>query len=610
MADLIHLLPDSVANQIAAGEVIQRPASVVKELMENAIDAGAAEVKVMVKDAGRTSIQVIDEGCGMSPTDARMAFERHSTSKISTAHDLFAIRTMGFRGEALASIAAIAHVELKSRRIEDEIGTRIRIEGSAVVEQEPAQCPAGSNFAVRNLFYNVPARRKFLKKNSTELNHIIREFRQIVLAQPGVAFSLFHNNALLFQLPPATFGKRIVDVFGGPIRESLTPMESATRIVKVRGYIGDPEKAQKRGGKQFFFVNNRYMKNPYLHKAIMKAYEKIIPPGTLPAYFIQLEVPSESLDVNIHPTKTEVKFEDQQAIWQILHAAVRESLGKNHMTPTLDFDQEGNIGIPPLTSNKEVKPPAVEIDPTYNPFEKGKPSQRPAPSAPKPQQTANMNWEQLYAGFENQTGPTTLRISSSAGSEEEDGQRDARQLFFQFKERYVMTPVKSGLMVIHQHRAHVRILYEHFLKTGQSRSGIIQRQLYPEKMELNNSDYNLLKELREDLKKVGIELELMENNQLQVSGIPAGAEVKSPRELIASLLESYSDDKDFGEDLKDALALSLAKATAIRSGRVLEQQEMRELVDKLFASEAPNYTPEGNKIVAFIKTGELEKLFQ
>ncbi|MBS3807439.1 MAG: DNA mismatch repair endonuclease MutL [Bacteroidales bacterium] len=622
MADIIQLLPDSVANQIAAGEVIQRPASVVKELMENAIDAGASEIKVVVKDAGKTSIQVIDDGEGMSPTDARLAFERHSTSKIRQAEDLFSIRTMGFRGEALASVAAISHVELKTRRQDDEVGTRLRIEGSQVQEQEPAQTPAGSNFLVRNLFYNVPARRKFLKKNSTELNHIIREFKQIVLARANIAFSLSHNNGLLFKLAPEKFGKRIVGVFGDVIRESITPIESQTRIVTIRGYIGHPDKAKKRGGEQFFFVNNRYMKNPYLHKAIMDAYEKIIPQGSLPAYFINLEVPSESLDVNIHPTKTEVKFEDQQAIWQILHASVRETLGRNHMTPMLDFDQENNIGIPPLTRNKDVKPPTIEVDPHYNPFEQednrnrgGAPGAGTPPPASRSSSSGNaqknppFNWQDLYDDFENDSGQTTIRIASAATKQEEKREEPGKT-FFQFKEKYIITPVKSGMMVIHQHRAHTRILFEYFLRMHRNRSRVVQKELYPEVVELNNSDYNLLKQLQGDLKKVGIDIQLMEDNAVRIDGIPAEAGGNSPRAMIESLLEAYAEDKDFGDDMKETLALSLARATAIDPGRVLEQQEMRELVDKLFASGSPNYTPEGNKIVAFIKTEDFDKLFK
>ncbi|MGM0530603.1 MAG: DNA mismatch repair endonuclease MutL [Bacteroidota bacterium] len=615
MADLIQVLPDSVANQIAAGEVIQRPASVVKELMENSVDAGASEIKVVVKDAGKTSIQVIDNGAGMSPTDARLAFERHSTSKIHAADDLFSIQTMGFRGEALASVSAIAHIELKTKRMEDEIGTRIRIEGSQVVDQEPAQCPDGSNFIVKNLFYNVPARRKFLKKDSTELNHIIQEFKRIALSHTDLSFSLIHNNVLLYRLNPSKFGKRIVNIFGENMRDNIIPVQSETRIVSIQGYIGRPEKAKKRGYEQFFFVNSRFMKNPYLHKAIMNAYEKIIPQGTLPAYFINLKVAPATLDVNIHPTKTEVKFEDQQAVWQILHASVKETLGKNNIVPSLDFDQKGNIGIPPLKKNRPVSPPSVQVDPDYNPFENKDPSRENAEKQRDWNDKQNLkNWEKLYNDFEQPPEQRTITLTSQAGSETKGkslaaGSRDASK-FFQFKESYILTPVKSGLMIINQHRAHTRILYEYYIQTQQSRSGVIQRQLYPEEVQLNNSDYNLLKEIKDEVKKIGIEIELKTSNVVEVRGIPAESDISNPAEVVEALLEQYGDNKNFGESLFERIALSLARATAIQYGRVLEQEEMHELLDRLFACSAPNYTPDGQKVISFIKTEEIEKLFK
>lgn len=615
MADIIQVLPDSVANQIAAGEVIQRPASVVKELVENSIDAGATEIKIVVKDAGKTSIQVIDNGAGMSPTDARLAFERHSTSKIHAAEDLFSIRTMGFRGEALASISAIAHIELKSKRMEDEIGTRIRIEGSQVVDQEPVQCKDGSNFTVKNLFYNVPARRKFLKKDSTELNHIIQEFKRLALSHSDLSFSLIHNNILLYKLGPAKFGKRIVDVFGETMRDNLIPVRSETRIVTIQGYIGHPEKAKKRGYEQFFFVNSRFMKNPYLHKAIMEAYDRIIPHGTLPAYFINLKVPADTLDINIHPTKTEVKFEDQQAVWQILHASVKESLGKNNIVPSLDFNQEGNIGIPPLKKDRKVSPPSIEVDPDYNPFEKEGSSKEHSDKKRNWTDKQNLkNWEKLYNDFEQPPEQKTITISSKAGSETEGkpstaGGRDSSK-FFQFKESYILTPVKSGLMIINQHRAHTRILYEYYIQTQKNRSGVIQKQLYPEEVQLNNSDYNLLKEIKDEVKKIGIEIELKSSHIVEVSGIPAESDITNPAEVVESLLEQYGSNKAFGENLLERIALSLARATAIQYGRVLEQEEMRELLDRLFACAAPNYTPDGQKVISFIKTEEIEKLFK
>ncbi len=613
MADIIQVLPDSVANQIAAGEVIQRPASVVKELMENSIDAGASEIKIVVKDAGRTSIQVIDDGAGLSPTDARLAFERHSTSKIHAAEDLFSIQTIGFRGEALASVAAISHIELKTKRKEDEIGTRIRIEGSEVIEQEPTQCPDGSNFIVKNLFYNVPARRKFLKKNSTEMNHIIQEFKRVALANTDLTFSLIHNNVLLYKLNPAKFGKRIVDVFGETMRDNLIPVRSETRIVTIQGYIGRPEKAKKRGYEQFFFVNSRFMKNPYLHKAIMDAYEKIIPQGTLPAYFINLKVPADTIDINIHPTKTEVKFEDQQAIWQILNASVKEALGKNNIVPSLDFDQKGNIGIPPLKKNREVTPPSIEVDPDYNPFEKGSGSSDNPNNKRSSIDKENLkNWESLYQDFEQPPGQRTITLTSQAGSGAKSDATESRDAskFLQFKERYIMTPVKSGLMIINQHRAHTRILYEYYLQTQGNRSGVVQKQLYPEEIQLNNSDYNLLKEIKDEVKKIGIVIRLKPSNTIEVKGIPAESEITNPSMVVESLLEQYADNKDFGESLMERIALSLARATAIQYGRVLEHEEMRELLDRLFACSAPNYTPDGLKVVSFIKTEEIEKLFK
>ncbi|MFW5916126.1 MAG: DNA mismatch repair endonuclease MutL [Bacteroidota bacterium] len=615
MADIIQVLPDSVANQIAAGEVIQRPASVIKELVENSIDAGASGIKVVVKDAGKTSIQVIDNGAGMSPTDARLAFERHSTSKIHAAEDLFSIQTMGFRGEALASIAAIAHIELKSKRMEDEIGTQIRIEGSQVIAQEPVQCPAGSNLLVKNLFYNVPARRKFLKKNSTELNHIIQEFKRVALPHSDLSFSLIHNNALLYKLNPAKFGKRIVDVFGEPMRENLIPVRSETRIINIQGYIGHPEKAKKRGYEQFFFVNSRFMKNPYLHKAIMEAYDKLIPHGTIPAYFINLTVPADTLDINIHPTKTEVKFEEQQAVWQILNASVKEALGKNNIVPSIDFDQKGNIGIPPLRKDREVSPPSIEVDPDYNPFEKENAAPEHSQKKHDWKEKQNLkNWDKLYNDFEQQPGQRSITLSSKAGGDQKEksaatSQSDSSK-FFQFKESYILTPVKSGLMIINQHRAHTRILYEHYLQTQHNRSGVIQKQLYPEKIQLNNSDYNLLKEIKDEVKKVGIEIELRTSQVVEIMGIPAESDITSPSRVVESLLEQYTNNKDFGKHLLERVALSLANATAIQYGRVLEQEEMRELLDRLFACSAPNYTPDGQKVISFIKTEEIEKLFK
>jgi DNA mismatch repair protein MutL len=614
MADIIQVLPDSVANQIAAGEVIQRPASVVKELMENAVDAEATEIKVVLKDAGKTSIQVIDNGWGMTDTDARLAFERHSTSKIKQADDLFSINTMGFRGEALASIAAIAHIDLKTRAGHEEIGSFIRIEGSRVVEQEPAQCPKGSNFIVKNLFYNVPARRKFLKKDTTELNNGIREFVRVAMAYPHIAFTFIHNDYIHYQLKKENFGQRIVGIFGRSIKEKLIPVKTETRIVNIQGYIGHPEKAKKRSGEQFFFVNNRYMKNPYLYKAIMEAYEKLIPHGAIPSFFIRFELQADNIDVNIHPTKTEIKFEDQQAVWQILNAAVRESLGKHNVVPSLDFDQGGNIGIPTPRKNQQVKPPEIEVDPTFNPF-KDLDDQDSLPStnhSSKQERDNLANWESLYKGFENENQQQTMKFASKATADTHEETPEAGQdenRFFQLKGKYILTQVRSGLMIIHQKRAHVRILYEMYLKNSNQRTGTVQRKLYPEDISLNYEDYNTLSEIKEDFQKAGFEINLLGENTIRLNGVPGDIKIPRGQELIDNFLEEYQQNKDVEESANERIALSLARASSISQGRKMEYEEMRELVDKLFACSAPNYTPEGEKIISLMQTEAIEKLF-
>ncbi len=614
MADIIQVLPDSVANQIAAGEVIQRPASVVKELMENAVDAEASEIKVVLKDAGKTSIQVIDNGQGMTDTDARLAFERHSTSKIQQADDLFSINTMGFRGEALASIAAIAHIELKSRAEHEEIGTYIRIEGSRVVEQEPAQCPKGSNFTVKNLFYNVPARRKFLKKDTTELNNAIREFIRVAMAYPHIAFTFIHNDHILYQLKKENFGQRIVGIFGKNIKENLIPLKTETKIVNIYGYIGHPEKAKKRSGEQFFFVNNRYMKNPYMYKAVMEAYEKLIPHGAIPSFFIRFELQADNIDVNIHPTKTEIKFEDQQAVWQILNAAVKESLGKHNVVPSLDFDQDGNIGIPTPRKNQQVKPPEIEVDPTFNPFENsGRSGSVPSSPESSKQEKDNLaNWEALYQGFENENQQQTMKFASKATADKDqetsETTRDENR-FFQLKGKYILTQVRSGLMIIHQSRAHVRILYEMYLKNSSQRKGAVQRKLYPEDITLNYEDYNTLGEIKDDFQKAGFEIEFPGNNTIRLTGVPGDIKIPGGQELIEKFLKEYYQNKGVAESVNERIALGLAKASSIAQGRKMEYEEMRELVDKLFACSAPNYTPEGEKIISLMQTETLEKLF-
>ncbi len=614
MVDIVHVLPDSVANQIAAGEVIQRPASVVKELVENAIDAGASDIKIVLKDAGRTSIQVIDNGSGMTETDARLAFERHATSKIQNSDDLFSISTMGFRGEALASVAAIAYVELKTKIENENLGTHIKIEGSRVVSQEPAQCPVGSNFIIKNLFFNVPARRKFLKKDSTELNHTVKEFHRVSLANPEISFTLIHNDHTLHKLNASKVGQRIVDLFGNYIKGKLIPVKSKTRIVQIYGYVGHPDKARKRSGEQFFFINNRFMKNPYFHKAIMDAYEKLIPQGYIPSYFIYFNTDPGSIDVNIHPTKTEVKFEDQQAIWQILNASVKETLGKNNVVPSIDFNQEGNIGIPPLRKGTSVKPPSIDVDPNFNPFEKQSPGQK---NQAEPHQSFGnrdnlMNWDKLYDHFEKETDQGALKFTSKASfqkGEEHEGDEKTGEKFFQFKEKFILTPVRSGLMIIDQRKAHISILYDQFLQEQTHKKGYIQKQLYPEEVQLNESDFHVIRQIQGEIRKAGLDIKLKEDCIVEIDGIPADIKRVEPGTLLENVLSYYDKSQNFSENVRETVSLALAKSAAVNYGRVLEMEEMRELVDKLFACSSPNFTPDGQKIISLIRTEDIEKLF-
>ncbi len=622
MADIIQLLPDSVANQIAAGEVIQRPASVVKELVENAVDAQANSITVNIKDAGRTLIQVIDNGSGMSDTDARLAFERHATSKIKTADDLFAIHTMGFRGEALASIAAIAHVEVKTRMSENELGTHITIEGSKVQSQEITSCATGTNFAVKNLFYNVPARRKFLKSNTTEFSHIINEFQRIVLTNPDIDFKLYHNDSEVYILPKTNIRQRIVSVFGKRINQNLITIESNTSIIKIKGFIGKPEYARKKSGEQYFFINNRFMRSAYFHKAILNAYDQILQPEMVPSYFLYFEADPTTIDVNIHPTKTEIKFEDQQAIWQILHAAVKQTLGKNNIVPSLDFDQEQGFDIPVLSKDTDVKTPQIEIDPTFNPFEQTKPSNSVRSIGSNPKSSAmslekeNMaNWDKLYLGFENEKNQDTHTNSDFSFISTENTQTKISgsglsQKYFQYKNKYILTPVKSGLMIVDQKRAHERILFEKFLTNLSSESIPTQKTLYPKTIELDTKDHAIIMDINPDLRMLGFDIEDFGGNSIVVNGMPADSSNQEPEQILDKFLnELLHGEVDFKKEVKEKIAKALAKASAISSNHVLTQEEMREMIDVLFACQNPNYSPFGKLIVSIIKTDEIEKRF-
>ena len=611
MSDIIQLLPDSVANQIAAGEVIQRPASVVKEMVENALDAGAGEVTIHIKDAGKTLIQITDNGCGMSPTDARMAFERHATSKISSANDLFCIRTMGFRGEALASVAAIADVELRTKRVEDEVGTLIHIVGSEVKTQEPVACANGTTISVKNLFYNVPARRKFLKANTTELKHIISEIQRVALPNPEIRFALFHNNSSLYDLAKSNFRRRIVDIFGKSINQSLVPVEEKTSLVTISGYVGQPKFARKTMAEQFFFVNKRYMRHPWFHKAVMQAYEKLLPSDAFPSYFLFLEINPAAIDINVHPTKTEIKFEDDRAIWQVIFAAVRESLGKHNVVPSIDFDQSGNIDIPVRSKEPgEIQYPEIKVNPDYNPFETEKTPSFKLPKPAKPGKSNLNRWEDLYQGTQLILKPEDLPFSSVEPSPATSSEGLPGKKILQLKQKYILSPVKSGLMVIDQKRAHERILFERFMEVLQSESVASQQQLFPQTLELDAGDAELLKNILDDLLALGFDIREFGKNTFIINGTPGVLDVSSPEIIVEKLLEEYKNSPvNAKAKVKEQVAISLAKASALNYGTELKQEEIDHLIDNLFACTTPNYSPEGKKVLTIIPLEEIEKSF-
>ena len=599
MTDVIHLLPDSVANQIAAGEVIQRPASVIKELVENVVDAGATTIHVIVVDAGRTSIQVIDDGKGMSETDARLSFERHATSKILKADDLFALRTMGFRGEALASIAAVAQVELLTRREEDEIGTHLMIAGSKVTSQEPTACPVGSNFKVENLFFNVPARRKFLKSNATELSNILAAFERIVLVYPDIHFTLHHNGAELLNLKRGSLRQRITDVFGKQYSQDLLPVEVHTALCSITGFVGKPEGARKKGGHDYFFVNGRYMRHPYFHKAVQSAYDRLVPEGMQVPYFLYFEVEPAEIDVNIHPTKTEIKFQNEQAIWQILLAAVRDALGKFCEVPAIDFDMQGSPDIPVFDPTRQVAPPQPKYNADYNPFRK--------PSVPE-------GWTELYEAAiptASQTNSTASLFDSSDDSSLDVGPQtplvEKSPSHYQYKGRYLMTAVKSGLMIIDQYRADVRVRYERYMEQFRQHTASTQRLLFPEAVQFAPSEAVVLEKILPELAGIGFEVSSLGGNSFAVNGMPAGLDGLDPVSLLRQLVTEAASDVQLS-DLHARLALGLARSAAIPYGQVLTNDEMESLINDLFSCSNVNYTPDGKAILSILPQTDIEHL--
>ena len=611
--DIIHLLPDSVANQIAAGEVVQRPASVIKELMENAVDAGASVIDVLVRDAGRTSIQVIDDGKGMTETDARMAFERHATSKIAKAEDLFTLRTMGFRGEALPSIAAVAQVKLTTRTAEQDVGVQLYLEGSHVVSQEVCSCPVGANFEVSNLFFNVPARRKFLKSNQTELNNIIQDFERIALVNPSVAFTLSSNGNQLMQLPAGGSLQRIVGIFGKRLGEQLLSVQVETSLVKISGFVGKPEAARKKGAAQYLFVNGRFMRHPRFHYAVMEAFNHLIPEGDQVPYFIFFQVDPANIDVNIHPTKTEIKFENEQEIWSIIVAAVRDALGKFNAVPTIDFDVEGRPDIPTYQAGNlsGVKAPRVQYNTSFNPFSSHSETRKPI-----------RQWEKLFEGAGGKEqgareymgnlstqdyppAPCPLPPAPSLFSEE----NEISSQHFQYKGQYILTAVQSGLMMVDQRRAHIRILYERYMRQMQEHTAATQGLLFPELLELPPSDAALLTGILDDVRALGFDITPLGGSSFSIVGTPSGQ--SNPVAVVQQMVESVKQqDGGHADALHHQLALVLARSNAIEVGEVLTPVQMETLIGDLFQCEIQNLSPSGKPILTILQQEQIDKMFR
>lgn len=674
--DIIHLLPDNVANQIAAGEVVQRPASAVKELVENAIDAGAQHIQLIVKEAGRNLVQVIDDGKGMSPTDARMAFERHATSKIQKATDLFTLMTMGFRGEALASIAAVAQVELTTRQADQEMGTRLCISGGKVESQEPCSCAKGTNVSMKNLFFNIPARRNFLKSNATEFNAIDTSFKNIALVYPGIAFDLAHNDQKVYMLPATSLRERITHIFGKNINNQLYSLKAESDLVKIHGFVGSPNTAKMRNDRQYFFVNGRYMKHPYFQKAVTNAYERMIPAGTKPTFFVYLEVDPATIDVNVHPTKTEIKFKNEQEIFPIILSSAREALGRCNLRGTIDFDTEGMIAMPSyLDKPQHVPEPKIHVDDSFNPFNSG------AGSSAGPAAERNLrNWNNLFDSFENQktvSNPASTQAFSSGNDYDFDGgdetqkeddddfrkyveqqnampdatdnqllQPSAQHLtpglqtdlglnaensfstgngsasgsiskqlsaadFLQYQNKYIFTPVKSGLMCIDQHRAHFRVVFNHITQALAQHECASQRLLYPEQFDLSPADAAVLDEIKDELTEIGYDISPLGNNTFMVNGVPVNNGDRQARDFVADIIEAAkAQDRSIKAKLLESMAMAQARTAAIRSGQQLKPAEVTQLVNDLFACPDHAFTPDNKPIISIIGDDEVTKRFR
>ncbi len=619
MSDLIRLLPDSVANQIAAGEVIQRPASAVKELLENAVDAGATQIKLLVKDAGKTLIQLIDNGSGMSETDARMCFERHATSKIREANDLFSIRTLGFRGEALASIAAIAQVELKTKKADEEIGTSIIIEGSKVRSQEPVACQQGTTFIIKNLFYNVPARRYFLKSDNVEFRHILEEFQRVTLVHPDIEFSLFNNDKPVFQLSKGNLRQRIVHIFGNHINEKLLPVQAKTELVSITGYIGKPETARKTRGEQYFFANGRFIKHPYLHHAVEQAFEELIPDSAIPSYFLYIEVDPTTIDINIHPTKTEVNFQNGQILYASIRSAVKHALGMFSLSPIIDFDTEPSFDFV-APKGYEPKAPTITVNPDYNPFR-------------KPQNflkaNAGMNpnrggWEKMYEGIANQTNQQSETETGRENELSHIPQQEAPgntlipesntlvvSKLFQVQNRFIVANVKSGLLIVDQQKAYERIIFEKISLNAEGQTITRQRVLFPKTIQLSAVDTQIMTEITEDLDSLGFEISDMGSGAFVINTVPSNMPAGEIDDFIDGLLEDFKKNRnDSPDDQRIKLARIIAGNIAVKTGQSLKPEEMQKLIDELFGCQVPEIAPDGSKILKIIQVSEIDKLIR
>jgi DNA mismatch repair protein MutL len=613
-ASIIQLLPDHVANQIAAGEVVQRPASVVKELLENAVDARASDIKLIVKEAGKTLVQVIDNGLGMNTTDARLCFERHATSKIRQAEDLFDLHTKGFRGEALASIAAIAHVEMKTKQDQEELGNHIVIEGSKLVTQEVAVLPKGTSFAVKNLFFNIPARRNFLKSETVEFRHVMDEFQRVAMAHPSISFTLIHNGSELYNLPSSNFRQRIVAIFGGKTNEKLVPVAEDTELVKIAGFVGKPEFAKKSRGEQFFFVNDRYIKSPYLHHAIMSAYEGLLKEGNQPSYFLYLQVPPHTIDINIHPTKTEIKFDDEHSLYAILRSAVKHSLGQFNVAPILDFERDSNLDTPYQYKDKEADFPTIQVDSGFNPFATEKPSKSLASFGSYKKETTQSNWESLYVGLKQDAEEIA---SFSFESEEVTGTlfdegavETSTNSTYQIHKKYIVSTIKSGMLVINQKRAHQRILYEQFLTNITIQKAASQQLLFPLELYFSSDEMQLLSELRLTLENTGFVFDAFNADAIQISGLPvlmAESEVSIVLEELISNLQNEVPESSFSQS--DTIAKSMAKSLAVKTGTYLTEKEQENLVNSLFACKEPNVSPFQKPTFITLTVEDLDKRF-